>query len=172
MLNPKINFNINKSCSCFIREIVNLEEHLNDSNAPRFIDLIKENNSSIKIDSEAEKLIENLKNVKIPYKLDSSNIFYYKVKWKNNQIDKDELNAYLEKFGKDFFNQMIRLIEDAFKTEQVKNAISNEIYFKFGLINERDKKFTSLEMDLIQEFKDLILELSNHATEFRENNSK
>ena len=78
----------------------------------------------------------------------------------------------MKKFGKDFFNQMIRLIEDAFKTEQVKNAISNEIYFKFGLINERDKKFTSHEMDLIQEFKDLILELSNHATEFRENNSK
>ena len=136
-------------------------------------DLIKENDASIKVDSEAEKLIENLKKVKIPSKLNASNIFHYKIKWKNNQIDKDELNVYLKKFGQDFFNQMIKLIEDAVETEQTKNAISNEIYFRFGLINQKQlNKFTSNESDLIQEFKDLMLEISNHAAEFRENNSK
>ena len=165
-------FDVNKSCSCFIREIENLEDHLNDSNAPRFIDLIKNKNSQIEIDWEAKKLIDNLKKVKIPTKLNASNIHYYKIKWKNNQIDKDELNDYLRKFGEDFFSQMVRLIEDAVRVEHAKSAITNETYFKFGLLKDKKEKFSSRETDLIQEFKDLILELSNHANEFRENNSK
>ena len=48
----------NQSALCFIRNIVNSEEHLNDSSVSRFIDV----NSNSSVDQEAKQVLEHLKN--------------------------------------------------------------------------------------------------------------
>lgn len=70
----------NKTSICFIRNIVNLEENINDPTATRFIDLKTDHQSNnVEIDLEAKKLIDDLKLKKIPSKLNDSNIFKFNV---------------------------------------------------------------------------------------------
>jgi hypothetical protein len=70
----------NLTSLCFVRQIENLENNLNDSKAARFIDVIKGENGNVKINFETKTLIENLVDKKIPSKLNSqTNIFKYKV---------------------------------------------------------------------------------------------
>ena len=57
--------------------------------------------------------------------------------------------------------------------EQANNYIPYEVYYKFGLISSlNSNKTNEYENDLIQEFKDLIVELSIHANNLKENISK
>ncbi len=72
--------NADKSALCFIRDIENLEENMNDPSISRFIDTETTNNGEKVVDKEAKNLLENLKNQKIPSKLNpESNIFNFKV---------------------------------------------------------------------------------------------
>ena len=77
----KENGDPNKSALCFIREIENLEENLNDKSIPRFIDVKYKGDKKFYVDEEAKSLSHDLKNVKIPQVLNTStNVFYYKVR--------------------------------------------------------------------------------------------
>ena len=70
----------NKSALCFIRNIENLESNLKDSTVSRFIDTELDQNKEVKIDQEAKKLLDTLKDKKIPEKLNrDANIFNFKV---------------------------------------------------------------------------------------------
>ena len=70
----------NKTSLCFIREIDNLENSLNDASSGKFIDVQIDNEGNKSLDTEAKNLLTELKNVKIPDKLNNdTNIFYYKV---------------------------------------------------------------------------------------------
>ena len=70
----------NKSSLCFIRTIENLESNLTDSTISRFIDTELDQNKEVTLDLEAKKLLDNLKQIKIPAKLNrETNIFNFKV---------------------------------------------------------------------------------------------
>ena len=65
-----------------MRNITNLDEHLSDSTASRFIDLkpVTSDSSQLpEIDLEAKKLLDDLKTKKIPSKLRRENIFKFDV---------------------------------------------------------------------------------------------
>ena len=70
----------NKTALCFIRDIENLEENLNDPSIPRFIDIETNKNGEKVVDNEAKRLLEIMKKQKIPPKLNpETNIFNFKV---------------------------------------------------------------------------------------------
>jgi hypothetical protein len=68
----------NKTSLCFIRDIENID--INDKSSDRFIDVKIDKNGNKVLDTEAQDLLNHLKNVKIPEKLSKSNIFQFKVK--------------------------------------------------------------------------------------------
>ena len=67
----------NKTSLCFIRDIENIE--INDQRSERFTDVKIDKNGNKVLDTEAQNLLNHLKNVKIPEKLSTKNIFKYKV---------------------------------------------------------------------------------------------
>jgi hypothetical protein len=70
----------NKTALCFIRDIENLEDHLTDSTISRYIDTETNKIGEKVVDKEAKGLLEDLKNRKIPSKLNAeTNIFNFKV---------------------------------------------------------------------------------------------
>lgn len=72
--------NPNQTSLCFIRTIENLEDHLTDANAPRFIDTKLDPNTSMAVvDTEAKSFLDDLKNNKIPTILSSDNILKFNV---------------------------------------------------------------------------------------------
>ena len=160
----------NRSALCFIREIDNLEENLQDSALSRFIDVTQNADGQVVVDKEAKQLLEELKYIKVPAKLnENTNIFKLNVKWKNNGIDENQLTGYLENFGNLFYNEIKRLIDEAMMHEKEKEKAVFETYSKFGLLDVNDNVDSDM---LIAEFKELIVELGLHAKEYNETISK
>lgn len=169
--------NPNKTALCFIRNIENLEEHIIDSTASRFID-IKQGSEFKKpeIDLEAKALLDDLKMKKIPSILAPSNIFKFNVKWENDGIERESLKAYLETFGELFHSKIVELIENAMRIEKEKDKLVHETYFKLGLIREQNfegggfntprQRFNSQSNQIIAEFKEFITELGSQANEY------
>lgn len=122
--------NPNKSALCFIRDIENIEEHLSDRKAERFIDLKTDHKTGQKIlDTEAKQLLNELKEKKIPDKLNKdTNIFYYKVKWANNGIDADSLQPYLKSFGEKFYFEIIRLLDNSMNSDNLYNSLDCDTF--------------------------------------------
>jgi hypothetical protein len=62
--------------------------------------------SKTDIDQEAEKLLDRLKNTRIPAVLKPENIWKYKVHWSSNGINRQDHCEYIEKFNNDFHTAM------------------------------------------------------------------
>ena len=71
----------NKTALCFIRNIENLEENLNDPAISRFIDIeYKRKDKIVKVDSDAKYMLETLKHKNIPSRLNvETNVFKFNV---------------------------------------------------------------------------------------------
>lgn len=91
----------NERTLCFFREIVDIRDHLSDEKASKYIDMI-----SSDIDHEAEKLLDRLKNVRLPPALKSSNIYKYRVHWSPKGIDRLKHAEYIDQFNEDFYTAM------------------------------------------------------------------
>jgi CRISPR/Cas system CSM-associated protein Csm3 (group 7 of RAMP superfamily) len=63
------------------------------------------------VDQEAEKLLDRLKNTRIPAVLKSENIFKYKVHWSSNGITRQNHSEYIEQFNNDFYTAMKQQID-------------------------------------------------------------
>jgi len=127
----------NERTLCFLREIVDIKHHLSDEKAPKYIDTLS--SSSSIIDQEAEKLLDRLKNIRIPAALKSENIFKYKVHWSPNGITRQDHSEYLEKFNEDFSKAMKEQIDrcvqsrftvgsDSLQHEVLEHAIQCKTY--------------------------------------------
>jgi hypothetical protein len=125
----------NERTLCFLRDIVDIREHLSDSKAEKYIDLL----SSSAIDEDAEKLLDRLKNVLIPNALKSQNIFKYRVNWSPNGINRQDHSEYLEEFNNDFHRAMKEQIDrcvqsrftigsDSLQHEVLEHAIQCKTY--------------------------------------------
>jgi hypothetical protein len=140
---------------------------LKSSIAQRFIDLRKEQGKFV-IDNDAQNLLEDLKQKKIPKFLNESNIFHYNVKWNNDDIDEDDLKAYLKDFGETFFREIIRLIEDAVQIEVDKNTINFDQCIENSSIKLKNskrsnKEVTKLKSKIESDLKSIVQEVSTHV---------
>lgn len=102
--------NVENNALCFIREIDDIHENLNENVnlLKRYIDLNEKN----EIDREANDLLEELKSNKISKSLCQENIFKFNVKWnKQFGITRQTHSEYIEKFGETFYEQVKRLID-------------------------------------------------------------
>ncbi|CAF4432334.1 unnamed protein product, partial [Adineta steineri] len=115
----------NERTLCFLREIVDIRDHLSDEKASEYIDI----SSSTDIDHEAEKLLDRLKTTRIPAALQSSNIFQYQVHWSSNGITRQNHAEYLEKFNNDFYqamqNQIDKCVQSRFTHDS--NSLQHEV---------------------------------------------
>ena len=58
------------TCLCVMRKIPDIELHLTDPKAPKFIDLA----SQKEVDNEAQELLNSLRNKKVPSKVQNTNL--------------------------------------------------------------------------------------------------
>jgi len=97
----------NERTLCFLREIVDIQNHLSDEKASKYIDI----SSKSIIDEDAEKLLNRLKTIRIPAVLKSENIFKYKVNWSSHGINRQDHSEYIEKFNQDFYKAIKEQID-------------------------------------------------------------
>jgi hypothetical protein len=94
---------------------------------------------STTIDEDAEKLLDRLKNIRIPDALKSENIFKYQVRWSPNGITRQDHSEYLEEFNKDIYTAMKQQIDrcaqsrltigsDSLQHEVLEHAIQCKTY--------------------------------------------
>ncbi|CAF4640102.1 unnamed protein product [Rotaria socialis] len=108
--------NVNQRTLCFLREIEDIQSHLSDSKASKFIDVNSSNDDEPIIDQEAEQLLTRLKYTRIPNALQSNNIFSYKVHWTPKGINRHDHAEYIAKFNEDFYNAIIQQIDSCVKS--------------------------------------------------------
>ncbi|UJR16165.1 hypothetical protein I4U23_003075 [Adineta vaga] len=125
----------NERTLCFLREIVDIREHLSDDKVSKYIDM----STSSDVDQEAEKLLERLKTVRIPAALKSSNVYKYQVRWSPDGITRQRHIEYLDKFNNDFYQAMkeqidrcvqarLRISSDDLQHEVLEHAIQCKTY--------------------------------------------
>lgn len=136
---------------CFIREIKNINTHLIQY-ASRFIDM---NYSTRKVDEEAQIMLNELRDIKVPNKLQSTNIVKYDIEWIDDEgISLREHNKYLDEFSQTFYARIIDLIEKAILKQKIypHNKLNNEVLQHLHFC----KNFTRLfqgRNDVLEEIK-------------------
>ncbi|UJR24207.1 hypothetical protein I4U23_027173 [Adineta vaga] len=129
----------NQRTLCFLREIENIHDHLSDSKVSKYIDMNYSTDGKPIVDSEAENLLNNLKYSRIPNRLQSSNIFSYKVHWTSNGINREDHSTYIDQFTKDFYRAIkeqidqcvqshISIVSDPLQHEILEHAIQCKTY--------------------------------------------
>ena len=105
-------------CFWFRRNILDLQDNVEDVVAKNFIDKI-----GPKLDKKAIRLLENLKSKEISNVLPSKNIISYDVKWEQgsgiNPNTSKEHKDYLESLCKDFYQLLKDSIDSAIKDRYV-----------------------------------------------------
>lgn len=125
----------NERTLCFLRDIVDIHDHVSDEKAAKYIDMI----SPDVVDDDAENLLNRLKNVRIPGSLRSDNIFKYRVRWSRNGITREKHSEYLHEFNDDFHRAMTQQIDrcvqsrliiasDSLQHEVLEHAIQCQTY--------------------------------------------
>ncbi|KAK3105389.1 hypothetical protein FSP39_024054, partial [Pinctada imbricata] len=110
-------------CLCFVRMIDDIEEHLDHRLAWRFID-----KDGDKVDTEAQKILQSLREEKVPYKLNKK-VQKLSVKWNEKTgINKEEHSPYLQKFADLFFTEIKSMLDKAVLDE--KKLTKDELFFE------------------------------------------
>ena len=113
----------NERTLCFLREIVDIQQHLSDEKTPKYIDMLSSSTIPT-IDEDAKHLLDRLKNVRIPDILKSENIFKYKINWTSNGITRQDHNQYLEEFNNDFYKSIKEQIDRCVQSRYTINTDS------------------------------------------------
>lgn len=115
----------NERSLCFLRNIVDIRNHLSDEKAAKYIDMIKPG----VVDEDAENLLNRLKNDRIPATLRSENIFKYRVQWSKNGITRENHAEYLQEFNNDFHQAMIKQIDRCVQSRLImaSNSLQHEV---------------------------------------------
>ncbi|XP_013421183.1 NACHT and WD repeat domain-containing protein 2 [Lingula anatina] len=100
--------NVEEHCLAYIRNIKNVNIALLRF-ASKFVDI-----AARSVDNEAQKYLNALRDEKIPKKLPASNIARFEVEWSGKEgIDKEAHAEYLKEFCEHYFNDIIRLVDQA-----------------------------------------------------------
>uniref|UniRef100_A0A1I8AA47 WD_REPEATS_REGION domain-containing protein n=2 Tax=Steinernema glaseri TaxID=37863 RepID=A0A1I8AA47_9BILA len=115
--------NPNEHCLCFVRHIDNIVVNPTTA-AAKFIDLVAD-----QINSEAQKLLANLRDERVPTKLHKSCIRRYAIEWLGKDgIDATYHASYISKFCLDFSTSVTALIDAAVvKQSKFRDHLYSEI---------------------------------------------
>lgn len=145
-----------KHCFWFKRVITDINDHIGDSNAGKFVDKTWGNPSSV--DEPAQQLLNNLREKDLPEALPSNNVITYDVKWHSNGIDpsaSQEHAQYIEKLCTDFYDTLTDRISRGIGEDQSidkEDPLTNGIFQhgsfckkKCALFHGRDEFLTSVK---------------------------
>ncbi|CAF1011593.1 unnamed protein product [Adineta steineri] len=153
----------NQRTLCFLREIDDIHEHLLDSKASKYINVQYSKTGEPIVDNEAETLLNNLKYNRLPSKLQSSNIFSYKVHWTSNGINRHDHSEYLTQFNNDFYHAVKQQIDQCVKSRVLinSNPLEHEVMEHAIQCKTYSTKFHS-RSDILNRLKEYILNKNEH----------
>ncbi|KAJ8320337.1 hypothetical protein KUTeg_001924 [Tegillarca granosa] len=113
---------VSDTCVCIVRIIEDIENNLDHQKVARFIDLVNG-----KVDSEAQKILSDLRDEKIKKRLPS--VPRISIKWSEKDgINRDEHSDYLTQFGNLFYTSIKQRIDKAVKDES--NMSNLDLYIE------------------------------------------
>ncbi|KAH7701155.1 Protein T05C3.2 [Aphelenchoides avenae] len=110
----------NEHCLCYVRHINNINVS-QTSVASKFIDIVHK-----QVNVEAQKLLANLRDERVPAKLRSQNIRKQQVEWAGREGLDPKFHAdYLKEFCADFYNGITTMVDNAMR----KHAKYRDVFF-------------------------------------------
>ncbi|KAJ8916564.1 hypothetical protein NQ315_000208 [Exocentrus adspersus] len=137
--------NTKNHCLAYIRYINNINLQ-NLKKASLFVDIINRS-----LDTESTKLLANLRDERLPAKIESSNIQKYTVEWIGREgLDNETHEEYLKHFITHFYKNIIKLVDRAMRKEDssAQGQIVTEILQHLHACNNSVKVFYGREDSL------------------------
>ena len=167
------------SCYCVIRKISDIDIHLNEQNAPRFLDVGQDKQK----DTEAQILLDELKDTKLKGRIPESNLTMLDIEWsvsgasmslekcqdvsvlkyaqkffKEKKMGLARHKEYLDGLCHDVFVKLQRMIEEGTNRQiELYDDLTIEILQHFHLAKTRCGVFEGRE-DILSEIKDYLFE--------------
>ena len=164
--------NPSETCYCVIRKISDIELHLEEVKAPRFIDVCDDKSKDV----EAVTLLDELRDEKLKHHIPESNVTMLDIEWsvsgacmslenykdvnilkyaqkfcKNKTIGLYKHKEYVDSFCSEFFAKICKLIRDgSIKQRQIYDDLTTEILQHFHLAKMRCDVFEGRE-DILRE---------------------
>ncbi|XP_059619516.1 NACHT and WD repeat domain-containing protein 2 [Phlebotomus argentipes] len=137
--------NTKNHCLAYVRYINNINLQ-NLKKAGLFVDIINRS-----LDTEACKLLANLRDERLPNKIETTNIQKYTVEWIGREgLDTETHEEYLNHFISHFYKNIIKLVDRAMRKEDssAQGQIVTEILQHLHACNNADKVFYGREDEL------------------------
>lgn len=137
--------NTKNHCLAYVRYINNINLQ-NLKKASLFVDIINRS-----LDAEASKLLGNLRDERLPNKIESTNMQKYTVEWIGREgLDTETHEEYLNHFISHFYKNIIKLVDRAMRKEDssAQGQIVTEILQHLHACNNADKVFYGREEEL------------------------
>ncbi|XP_014210635.1 NACHT and WD repeat domain-containing protein 2 [Copidosoma floridanum] len=144
LLNVK---NTKNHCLAYLRYINNINlQNLRKANL--YLDIINRS-----LDSEASKLLADLRDVRVPNKIESTNLQKYTIEWIGREgLDPETHSEYLQHFITHFYRNIIKLVDRAMKKEDssAQGQIITEILQHLHACNNSVRVFYGREQSLVK----------------------
>ncbi|XP_055685545.1 NACHT and WD repeat domain-containing protein 2 [Lutzomyia longipalpis] len=137
--------NTKNHCLAYVRYINNINLQ-NLKKAGLFVDIINRS-----LDTEACKLLANLRDERLPNKIETTNMQKYTVEWIGREgLDTETHEEYLNHFISHFYKNIIKLVDRAMRKEDssAQGQIVTEILQHLHACNNADKVFYGREEEL------------------------
>ncbi|XP_031637647.1 NACHT and WD repeat domain-containing protein 2-like, partial [Contarinia nasturtii] len=137
--------NTKNHCLAYVRYINNINLQ-NLKKASLFVDIINRS-----LDTEASKLLANLRDERLPNKIETTNIQKYTVEWIGREgLDQETHEEYLNNFIAHFYKNIIKLVDRAMRKEDssAQGQIVTEILQHLHACNNSVKVFYGREEPL------------------------
>ncbi|XP_050685594.1 NACHT and WD repeat domain-containing protein 2 [Leptidea sinapis] len=137
--------NTKNHCLAYVRYINNINLQ-NLKKASNFVDILNRS-----LDAEASKLLADLRDVRLPEKIETTNIQKYTVEWIGREgLDNETHGEYLNHFISHFYKNIIKLVDRAMRKEDssAQGQIVTEILQHLHACNNSVKVFHGREPDL------------------------
>ncbi|CAG4997350.1 unnamed protein product, partial [Parnassius apollo] len=138
--------NTKNHCLAYVRYINNINLQ-NLKKAGNFVDILNRS-----LDAEASKLLADLRDVRLPEKIETTNIQKYTVEWIGRVgLDTETHGEYLNHFISHFYKNIIKLVDRAMRKDDssAQGQIVTEILQHLHACNNSVKVFHGREDDLI-----------------------
>ncbi|XP_012269999.1 NACHT and WD repeat domain-containing protein 2 [Orussus abietinus] len=145
--------NTKNHCLAYVRYINNINLQ-NLKKASLFVDIINRS-----LDNEASRLLANLRDERLPNKIESMNLQRYTVEWIGREgLDAETHGEYLQHFVMHFYRNMVKLVDRAMRKEDssAQGQIITEILQHLHACNNSVKVFYGRE-DTLEKIKDYML---------------
>ncbi|XP_053618962.1 NACHT and WD repeat domain-containing protein 2 [Plodia interpunctella] len=137
--------NTKNHCLAYVRYINNINLQ-NLKKASNFVDILNRS-----LDTEASKLLADLRDVRLPEKIETTNIQKYTVEWIGRDgLDPETHGEYLNHFITHFYKNIVKLVDRAMRKEDssAQGQIVTEILQHLHACNNSVKVFHGREDDL------------------------